>query len=65
MAKHQAADLQGRVTRFLKRHGMKPTKFGRLAMKDPGFVKGLFEEGRSPTIRTVERIEAFMKGHKQ
>lgn len=61
MTKHQVADLHGRVTRFLKRHGMKPTKFGRLAMNDPGFVKGLLKEGRSPTMRTAERIETFMK----
>lgn len=62
MAKQKSTDLLSRVSRFLKRHGMRPTKFGRLAMKDPGFVRSL-EEGRSPTIRTVERIEHFMKGY--
>lgn len=61
MAKH-VSDVQARVARFLKRHGMKPTKFGRLALKDPGFVRGL-NEGRSPTMRTVERLETFMEGY--
>lgn len=63
MATQKSTDLPVRVARFIKKHGMKPSRFGKLAVGDPCFVLELLR-GRSPTLRTVERIEKFMKGYK-
>lgn len=51
------------VAAFLKKTGMKPTTFGRVAMGDPRFVHTL-EEGRAPNTRTIERARAFMEQHR-
>ncbi len=48
------------VEEAIKSKGMTPTQFGRAALKDPGFVFGL-RNGRSPTLRTVERVISFIK----
>ena len=48
-----------KVEGFLDRTGTPPGVFGREAMGDPGFVRRL-RGGRSPTLRTVDRIVAFI-----
>jgi len=52
--------LQCEVEKFLRRSGMAPTRFGRLAMSDPRFVGGL-RSGREPRDATVKRVMAFIK----
>ena len=49
------------IEKFLSRHAMPPTKFGRLAAQDPRFVLDL-RQGREPRGVTEARIEGFMSG---
>jgi 2,4-dienoyl-CoA reductase-like NADH-dependent reductase (Old Yellow Enzyme family) len=48
------------VEEAIKTKGMTPTQFGRAVLKDPGFVFGL-RNGRSPTLRTVEKVMQFIE----
>ncbi len=48
-----------KIETFLRRTGMPPTKFGRLATHDPRFVFDL-RMGRTPRARTETRVEHFM-----
>ena len=50
------------VEAFLERSGMKPTNFGKEAVKDPNFVWDL-RSGRLPTLGVVDRVYAFMASH--
>lgn len=52
-------ELLARVRKFLAKHAMAPSTFGRLAVRDPSLVRQL-EKGRSPTQRTVEKVMKFM-----
>jgi len=47
------------VERFLRRTGMPPTKFGRLAVNDPRFVLDL-RNGREPRSATAARVVDFI-----
>ena len=49
---------------FLRRTGMKPTRFGRLAAHDPRFVLDL-RNGRTPRSATEERVEHFMNKYRE
>ena len=48
------------VERFLRATGMPWTRFGRLAVNDPLFVKQL-RDGRSPRPRTEIKVRHFME----
>lgn len=48
-----------KIDHYLKATAMPPTKFGRLAVRDPRLVKDL-RHGREPGARMVRRIEAFL-----
>lgn len=48
------------VERFLRTTGMPWTKFGRLAVNDPLFVKQL-RHGRTPRPRTEVKVRNFME----
>lgn len=61
--------LPSRVDAFLAETGCSETRFGREALKDPGFVKKL-REGRliegvrrpmSPSVETVRRVLTYMR----
>ncbi|HMT41583.1 MAG TPA: hypothetical protein PKC48_04830 [Sphingorhabdus sp.] len=54
--------LLGEIEQYIERHGLSPTRFGRLAVKDPRFVEDL-RSGRSPRRRTLERVSAYMREH--
>ena len=41
---------------------MTPTAFGKHAMNDPNFVHRL-NDGRTPGLRTIERVHAFIAKH--
>lgn len=47
------------VERFLREQDMPPTRFGRLAMNDPGFV-GDLRNGREVRAKARSRVEHFM-----
>ena len=48
-----------KIDRYLKETAMPPTKFGRLAVRDPRLVHDL-KRGREPGPRMVRRIEAYI-----
>lgn len=48
-----------KINRYLKETGMAPTRFGRLAVRDPRLV-GDLRNGREPGPRLRARIEAFL-----
>lgn len=48
------------VERWLKRTGIAPTRFGKLAVGDPNLVFDL-RAGRDPSSKTAARIRAFMQ----
>jgi hypothetical protein len=56
--------LLRKIEVFLRRTGMPPTKFGRLATHDPRFVLDL-RNGRMPRSQTVERVEHFMNTYRE
>lgn len=51
-----------RVETFMKMWGYTDSEFGRRALGDPNFILELRRAGRSPTLRTVQKIEEYMKG---
>jgi hypothetical protein len=48
-----------KIDRYLRATGMPPTKFGRLAVRDPRLVRDL-RAGREPGPRMVARVNAFI-----
>lgn len=55
--------LLHRIERFLRQSDMPPTRFGRLAVKDPRLV-GDMRNGRQPSPRMIARVDAFITAHK-
>ena len=53
-----------KIERFLRHTGMPPTKFGRLAARDPRFVLDL-RNGREPRSRTAQLVEHFMNKYRE
>jgi len=53
------AALLCEIDTYRQRAGMAATRFGRLALNDGHFVRRL-REGGNVTLRTVERVRAFM-----
>ena len=51
--------VRSRISAFLECTGMSPTRFGRMAVGDPHLVRRI-EAGRSLTLRTADRILAFI-----
>ena len=49
-----------RVFKYIERSGMYPTDFGKEALGDMGFITKL-KKGRSPTLRTADKVSAWMK----
>lgn len=49
------------IETFMAAKQMDATTFGREALKDPSFVFEL-RDGRSPNLRTVERVREYMEG---
>lgn len=50
------------IEKFLRRHGMAATRFGRLATHDPRFVLDL-RMGRTPRVETRKKVEHFMNSY--
>ena len=50
-----------RVSTFLDRTGVSRTRFGRMALGDPNLMRQI-EGGRSLTLRTADRVLAFISG---
>lgn len=56
--------ILGKVERYLRKHGIPQTKFGRMAVGDPRLV-GDLRNGRELRDGTRARIEAFMAAHRE
>ena len=54
--------FKSRVSAFLGRSGLSPTAFGRKALGDPNLMHQI-ERGRSLTLRSADRVLAFMDEH--
>lgn len=52
--------LLSEINAYRARVGMAETRFGRLALNDGHFVRRL-REGGNITLRTVDRVRAFMR----
>lgn len=52
-------DLLWLVERHLRETGTPPSRFGRDALGDPGFVTGL-RRGREPRDSTTKRVTAYL-----
>lgn len=55
------AEFLSRIERFIARKGLTESAFGKNALGDPNFVLEL-RRGRSPHLRTIERVERYMRG---
>ena len=51
--------FNSRVSAFLSRTGLGPTTLGMKAVGDPSLMRQI-EEGRSPSLRTADRVLAFI-----
>lgn len=51
------------IEKFLRATNMPPTKFGRLAVRDPRIVLDL-RMGREPGPRMIARLKAFLAAEK-
>ncbi|MES2339548.1 MAG: hypothetical protein V4537_15760 [Pseudomonadota bacterium] len=51
-----------RIRRYLARTGMRPTVFGRAAVRDPRLVGDLLN-GRQPGPRMIARIDAYIRAN--
>lgn len=56
--------LARRIDLFLRETRMPQTKFGRLAINDPRFVRDI-RNGRVPGARTEQRLEHFMNTYRE
>ena len=56
------ADFASEVAAFLAKARMSPSRFGRAALGDPGFVAAL-NKGRAPNLRTSEKARAFIQAY--
>lgn len=52
-----------RIEKFLRKHKMPEGRFGKLALGDSGFLFTI-RNGRSPTARTMGKVDDFMVGYK-
>jgi len=55
-----SSDLLREIDAFVRRAGMAPTTFGRLAANDGKLVARL-RNGKGITTRTVEKVQAYMR----
>ena len=51
--------FNSRVRAFLERTGLRPTTFGMKVLGDPNLMRQI-DAGRSPSLRTADRVLAFM-----
>ena len=59
MEKTREGRFISRVSAFLGRSGLSPTTFGKKAVGDPNLMRQI-GRGRSPSLRTADRILAFI-----
>ncbi len=65
MIHHTAKTLLEEIEAFRAETGMSATAFGTKSLNDGGFIADLRRGARSPSLKTVDRIRAFMREHKE
>lgn len=50
------------IAMFIADHGLSERKFGELALNDKNLVSDM-RDGRSPSLKTVERLRRFMSAY--
>ena len=55
--------LIAEINVFITKHGLSESGFGKTVMGDYGFVFDLKSGKRSPQVKTVEKVRAFMSGY--
>ena len=58
------ATLLADINRFLARHDMAPSTFGRLFLRNPNFVFDLESETYEIKLKTVNKVLSVMKEYK-
>jgi predicted transcriptional regulator len=58
-----AKQLQADIEAFCKEHSLSGSKFSALAVGDPAFWFK-FTRGRTPTLDTYDKIQAFMRDYR-
>jgi hypothetical protein len=53
------------IESFLAASGMSASAFGRAAVGDPNFVGDLRTKDRMPSLRLVEKVDAYIKANRQ
>ena len=53
-------ELRASVQTYLRLCGMSATRFGRLAVSDPGFVSKRLQPGRTVTLDTADRVRHYI-----
>ena len=56
--------FRSRVSAFLRRTSLRPTTFGLKALGDPNLLRQI-DRGRSPSLRTADRVLEFMTAYDQ
>jgi hypothetical protein len=59
------ATLLRRIDRFCVKRRMSASRFGRDAVNDGSLVADLRAGSRQPTLRTIERIEKFLRDNER
>jgi hypothetical protein len=54
--------LLARIEKFIERHDIPPSRFGREAMGDGALIPQL-KEGRSLSLRNADRVLRYMDGY--
>lgn len=57
-----AEEFSQEIDAYLEAAHLSATALGRAALGDPGFVFGL-RNGRSPSLRTIDKVRAFMRAN--
>ncbi len=57
------SDLPSKITAFLNKHAMEPSRLGLDAANDSHLIHDILSEKRKPLRRTVRKIEDFMRGY--
>lgn len=55
-------EIAAEIEAFMERHGLNPSRFGRLAMGDPTFVYEV-REGRKMAPETMDALRGFMRSY--
>jgi len=66
MSQHPAIKkLLDEIEDFRDKTGLTQTRFGQLAVSDGNFIRAIREQGRTPSLSTIDKVQQFMKTYKR